>query len=194
MKSDSIKPIRKRPKTFFWVAIAVLFILIVSVVNASFFTAKKVIRESEIHLGNDLREQLLQIELWRNDSSVVLRNESRFGRHLVFESADAKYELKITLNAREVGTQQFEILGNGPKFIYAHFDERNSSYSDCFEKVYRAKMLEKTNGKALTKAELRKIAVAVKRGITLEDLAKIGYDINAENVVMEILDEPFPTL
>ncbi len=184
----------KRPKVVFATVTAIAFVVLLAVVGMVFFKTPKVIRESEINIGSDLRDNALEVSLTRNDSTVAITNESKSGQFFAFASIDGNYRLKISFQARELALKKFVISDNEPKFVYVWFDEKSSQFQHYFDEVYRKKMVEKSGGITLSKIELRALAVEVKQSISIKDLEKIGYDLSAEKVEVLVRESPFPKL
>jgi hypothetical protein len=189
MKPKESKQEKFYSKTIIWAILCILLILIISV---SLFSGKKtaVIQNSEIILGDDLRNEFLTVELKRNDSIVKLERISTFNDNLTFKSLNGNYNLKLSLKGRKTFFIRFLISNNEPKYIYSSYDSDNSEYFRFFDKCVSADLENQIKGKQFTENELRSMIIEVKENIKIQNLQNLGYDLKKENIEIFVQNSP----
>ena len=174
-----------------WLGICLtVVVLIISIITLTFYDRKHIIEYSEIIIGNDIRNKYLDIVVTRNDS--VLKFESRDkNKQLTFKSNNGNYNLKMYLKGTEVICKKFRISENKPKYIYAFFESENSNYYNYYDSIVSREITKRTQKKAFSRNELRKIIVEIKQGITIVDLEELGYDVKKEKFKLYVREESF---
>jgi len=176
-------------KTIIWGILCILLILIISV-NLFSGTKTAVIQNSEIILGDDLRNEFLTLELKRNDSIVKLERISKFNDNLTFKSLNGNYNLKLSLKGGKTFFIRFLISNNEPKYIYSSYDSANSEYFRFFDKCVSADLENRIKGKQFTENKLRSMIIEVKENIKIQSLQNLGYDLKKENIEIFVQDSP----
>ncbi|KAF2327398.1 hypothetical protein [Flavobacterium daemonense] len=189
MKPKESKQEKFYSKTIIWAILCILLILIISI---SLFSGKKtaVIQNSEIILGDDLRNEFLTVELKRNDSIVKLEKISKFNDNLTFKSLNGNYNFKLSLKGGNTFFIRFLISNNEPKYIYSPYDSDNSEYFRFFDKCVSAELENRIKGKQFTENELRNMTIEVKKNVRIQNLQNLGYDLKKENIKIFVQDSP----
>ena len=189
MKPKKSKQEKFYSKTIIW---AILCILLIVIISVNLFSGKKtaVIQNSEIILGDDLRNEFLRVELKRNDSIVKLEIINKFNDNLYFKSLNGNYNLKLSLKGAKTFFIRFLINNNEPKYIYSPYDSYNSEYFRFFDKCVSTNLENRIKGKQFTANELRSMTIEVKENIKIQNLQNLGYDLKNENIEIFVQDSP----
>ena len=178
----------ERSRVSLLTALNVFIILIISFFYVCRTNSTKGIADSEITIVNDLRNIFLSVELKKGDSLVKLINNNHT---LFFKSSEGNYNLKVFINRRRALSRNFTITKNKPKYIYLEYYDENYSFYNFYREHYLKEMHRITKGKNLKKEQYRQIAKQIKKEISIEDLEKLGYDINVEKLKIIIRSEPY---
>ncbi|WP_143161806.1 NYN domain-containing protein [Flavobacterium fontis] len=154
------------------------------------YDRKQIIDNSEIIIGNDMRHKYLNVVITRNDS--VLKFKSLNNNLIRFKSNNGIYHLKIFIKNTEAISKKFQILENKPKYIYVFLESENSNYYKYYDSIVSTKIAKQTEKRILSRDELREKLKEIKKGISIADLEKLGYNVEKEKIKLYLRDKPFP--
>ncbi len=165
-------------------------VIAVALITSNFQERKYSAADSQITIGNDIRNQYLDIMIIGSDSVSRFKSPGKNER-ITFKSINGAYTLKLLIKGEEVISANFQISENKPKYIYAFFESANANYYGYCDSIVSREIPKRTGSKALNRNELRDTIAAIKQGITIADLEKAGYDITKEKIKLYIQDSPF---
>jgi hypothetical protein len=185
----SRKPVYSK---LFLVGISLTVVILILAFIPFIYNRKHVIENSELIIGNDIRQKYLNVVITRNDS--VLKFKSLNNTNLItFKSNNGFYHLKIFIKNTEIISSNFQIVENKPKYIYAVLESANSNYYKYYQSIVSREIAKRPENKTLSRDELRKTIIEIQQRITITDLEKLGYDIKKEKIKLYMQDRPVMT-